>query len=339
MLLCSPLILLLALAFGLALEWCVGEPRRFHPLVGFGRWAKWLEQRLNPPWRYNTSMGIAMGFLSVLLLLAIPCGIYWVIHTLYLQYIQPHLLGSEAAILSATLNANLIGLVLLNGGALWFALGANSLLAHVRAIATPLLANDLPAARLALSMIVSRDCSQLNETEIAKGAIESNLENGADAIFSTLFWFMLLGGMGAIVHRLANTLDAMWGYRTPRLNCFGRCAARLDDVLNFIPARLTALSYTVLGQTRTAWQCWRSQAPRWDSPNAGPVMAAGAGALGIMLGGNAIYHGQIEQRTDLGAGPVPQAADIARSIVLVQKTLALWLLSCVVLLLIAHAIS
>ncbi|WP_348945141.1 adenosylcobinamide-phosphate synthase CbiB [Chitinibacter sp. FCG-7] len=335
MLLHSPLILLLALAFGLALEWCVGEPRRFHPLVGFGRWAKWLEQRLNPPCRYNTVTGIAMGALSVLLLLAIPCGLYWGIHALYLQYVQPHLLGSE----TATLSANLISLVLLNGAALWFALGANSLLVHVRAIATPLLANDLPAARIALSMIVSRDCSQLSDTEIAKGAIESNLENGADAIFSTLFWFVLLGGVGAILHRLANTLDAMWGYRTPRLNCFGRCAARLDDVLNFIPARLTALSYTVLGQTRTAWQCWCSQAPRWDSPNAGPVMAAGAGALGITLGGNAMYHGQIEQRTALGAGPAPQAADIARSIVLVKKTLALWLLSCVALLLIAHAIS
>jgi adenosylcobinamide-phosphate synthase len=327
LLLHSPLMLLLALAFGLALEWRIGEPRRFHPLVGFGGWVKRLEQRLNDFSRHSGYMGIALGSLSVLILVAIPCVVCGLVQIYLLR------LSAEYSTWGSTL------LVLLNGAALWFALGANSLLSHVRAIATPLIANDLPAARVALSMIVSRDCSQLNETEIAKGAIESNLENGADAIFSTLFWFMLLGGLGAIAHRLANTLDAMWGYRTPRFNYFGRCAARLDDVLNFIPARLTALSYAALGQTRPAWQCWRTQAPRWDSPNAGPVMAAGAGALGITLGGNALYHGQIEQRTDLGAGPVPQAGDIARSIMLVKKTLALWLLCCVALLLLAWVIG
>lgn len=327
MLLLSPLSLLLALAFGLVLEWRIGEPRRFHPLVGFGGGAKWLEQRLNHFICQSNYKGIVLGSFSVLILVAIPCVVYGLVQNYLLRLSADYFTWASAL------------LVLLNGAALWFALGANSLLSHVRAIAMPLIANDLPAARVALSMIVSRDCSQLNETEIAKGAIESNLENGADAIFSTLFWFMLLGGVGAIAHRLANTLDAMWGYRTPRFNYFGRCAARLDDVLNFIPARLTAISYVVLGQSRRAWQCWRKQAPHWDSPNAGPVMAAGAGALGITLGGDAIYHGQIEQRTDLGAGPAPQAADIARSIVLVKKTLALWLLCCVALLLLAWAIG
>jgi adenosylcobinamide-phosphate synthase len=128
-----------------------------------------------------------------------------------------------------------------------------------------------------------------------------------------------------VLYRLSNTLDAMWGYRNARYNEFGWAAARLDDVLNYLPARLTALSYTLLGNTRSAWSCWRRQAPCWDSPNAGPVMAAGAGALQVKLGGEAIYDGKLEQRPDLGCGKAAVPADISRAVALVQRTLYLWL--------------
>nr|WP_314901129.1 adenosylcobinamide-phosphate synthase CbiB [uncultured Deefgea sp.] len=303
MILLNPFDFLAALMFGLAIEWLFGEPRRWHLLVSFGRLANAVERAMN-----KGRMGIALGAISMMALVAIPIFIFIVLRIYF---------ANSAWIL--------------DGLALWFALGAKSLFAHVRAIARPLMCGDLPAARVALSMIVSRDCAQLTETEVAKGAIESNLENGADAIFATLFWFALFGGAGALLHRLSNTLDAMWGYRTPRFNEFGRFAARLDDVLNYIPARLVALSYALLGNARLALTAWRTQAPRWDSPNAGPVMAAGAGALSLTLGGNAIYHGQVEVRTPLGFGPAPQALDIERSLRLVQKTLALWLLSCVAL--------
>ena len=289
----------MALLLALLLELLCGEPRRYHPLVGFGRVATALEGRFN-----RGSMGIVVGALSYLALLAIPVGLF-----LLLQ----HLLASWAWLLDAW--------------ALWFALGAKSLFSHVRAIAAPLMLGDLPQARRALSFIVSRDCTALDEEGVAKGAIESTLENGADAIFASLFWFAVFGGVGVLIHRFTNTLDAMWGYRTPRFNHFGRCAARCDDLLNYIPARLTSLSYALLGQTACALRAWREQAGLHDSPNAGPVMAAGAGSLGLTLGGAAVYHGRIEPRPALGYGPAPGAADIERGLILVKTTMMVWIVS------------
>jgi adenosylcobinamide-phosphate synthase len=208
---------------------------------------------------------------------------------------------------------------------LYFTLGLHSLAAHTRPIATALNAKDLPTARAQLARVVSRDTAALDETGIARAAVETVLENGNDAVFATLFWFALAGAPGALAYRLVNTLDAMWGYKTPRFYAFGWAAARLDDALNYLPARLTALTYALFGKTRQALSCWHQQAPQWDSPNAGPVMAAGAGALDVQLGGAAIYHGQKEIRPQLGAGPAPVAADIDRALTLIHKGVWLWL--------------
>ena len=136
---------------------------------------------------------------------------------------------------------------------------------------------------------------------------------------------MLLGGTGAVLFRLANTLDAMWGYKNPRFLHFGWAAARIDDALNYIPARLTALSYALFGETKRALACWRRQAPVWESPNAGPVMSAGAGSLGLALGGAAIYHGQIEERPVLGEGRPARGTDVPRALSLVRRSILLWL--------------
>src|SRR6185437_4951986 len=111
--------------------------------------------------------------------------------------------------------------------------------------------------------------------------------------------------------------DAMWGYRTPRYLYFGWAAARFDDLLNLIPARLTALTYALAGETLAALRCWRRQGILWDSPNAGPVMAAGAGALRLRLGGGAYYDGEWCTRPELGEGAEPQRPDIARALRLV----------------------
>jgi len=288
----GPFAMPLAALAAVLLDRLLGEPSRFHPLVGFGSLASAIEKRLN---RCRISVGVLAWLLAVS-----P----WVALAFWLRPLAPFAID-----------------VLL----LYFALGAQSLCEHAEAIAKPLRDGHLEEARQRVGWIVSRETSALDESGVAKAGVESVLENGNDAIFGTLFWFALLGGPGALLFRLANTLDAMWGYRTERFNLFGRFAARFDDVLNWLPARFTALTYALLGQTRNALACWKAQAPGWESPNAGPVMSAGAGSLGVQCGGAAIYHGEVEIRPPLGNGPEPVAADLGRAITLIRRSLWLWL--------------
>ena len=293
-----PLTLALLLAAGIALDLLLGETRRWHPLVGFGRLANGLERRLNMG-RWRIARGTLAWMLAVLPLTA---GAIW-------------LCRLECA----------AGLAL-HACLLYLCLGLRSLRDHTLPIHDALAGDDLARARWLTSRIVSRDTADAGKTDLAKAGAESLLENGNDAVFGTLFWFLVGGAAGALLFRLANTLDAMWGYRNARFNLFGRVAARIDDVLNYLPARLTALSYALLspGGRLRALRCWRAQAPAWSSPNAGPVMASGAGALGISLGGPAIYEGQVEMRPALGTGPAPGAGDIRRAWRLVFHTTLLW---------------
>jgi len=281
---------------GVLLDRLLGEPRRCHPLVGFGRLADAAERffRAGAPGHPlgNRLSGLAAWLMIVAPFVALAA---WFAHP----------------VLDALL--------------LWLALGGKSLGEHARAVAAPLAAGDLATAREQVGMIVSRDTTQLDADGVATAAVESVLENGNDAVFGALFWFFVAGGAGALLFRLANTLDAMWGYKDARRVYFGWAAARIDDVLNYVPARLTALTYALLGDARGALACWREQAHAWESPNAGPVMAAGAGALKVGLGGTASYHGEIEVRPHLGSGAAPTAADIGRAVTLVERGQWLWL--------------
>lgn len=293
--------MVLGVALGLILDLILGETRRWHPLVGFGKFADAIEQRWNTP-----AAGRIKGALAWLLV------------------VLPLVVAAQFLLIWSAQFSVWLGLFL-HVVLLYFCLGLRSLYDHTAPIQQALQDGNLDQARCLTSYIVSRDTAQATEEDLAKAAVESVLENGCDAVFGTLFWFIVAGGAGALLYRLSNTLDAMWGYRTPRLLRFGCVAARVDDVLNFIPARLTALSYALLGKTRLAWQCWRTQAPSWPSPNAGPVMASGAGALGLALGGTASYDGVLEIRPPLGLGESARASDIRRAWTLVLRTSLLWL--------------
>jgi adenosylcobinamide-phosphate synthase len=283
---------------GVALDALLGEPRRWHPLVAFGRMADRIEQRFNSGGRGWRSHGVTAWVLAVIPLTILATALSW------LPYI-----GWLVDIL-----------------ALYCALGMRSLGEHVQPVADALRRQDLDEARTRVGYLVSRQTSELDATDVARAATESVLENGSDAVFAAIFWFAVAGAPGVVLYRLSNTLDAMWGYRNERFERFGWAAARIDDVLNYIPARLVALTYAVLGKTRAALRCWRQQAPHWDSPNAGPVMAAGAGALGVALGGPAIYHGELHERPQLGEGLPADADSIGRGRQLVQRGVWLWLL-------------
>ena len=280
---------------GATLDRLLGEPKRWHPLVGFGNVASAVEKSVN---RKGGSR--LVGLLAWSIVVLPPVLLAGFLCTLPLGWLLHPLL-------------------------LCFALGGRALEEHGERVAEDLDAGNLPAAREHVGWMVSRDTSALDETGVAKAAVESLLENGNDAVFGALFWFFMLGGPGALLFRLANTLDAMWGYRNERFLYFGAAAARLDDVLNYLPARLTALSYALFGATTRALACWRAQASHWDSPNAGPVMAAGAGALQVSLGGPAVYHGRLEVRPVLGEGRAPMALDIHRALMLVRRGQRLWL--------------
>jgi adenosylcobinamide-phosphate synthase len=283
---------------GVALDALLGEPKRNHPLVAFGRYAERIEQRFNSAGRGWRSHGVTAWFIAVVPLTLLITFFSW------LPYIG----------------------WLVEVAALYCALGLRSLGEHVEPVAQALRGDDLEEARRRVGYLVSRQTSELDATEVARAATESVLENGSDAVFAAIFWFAVLGAPGVVLYRLSNTLDAMWGYRNERFERFGWAAAKIDDLLNYIPARLVALTYAVLGKTRLALRCWRTQAPKWDSPNAGPVMAAGAGALGVELGGAAIYHGELHQRPQLGEGVPADANSIDRGWQLVQRGVWLWLL-------------
>lgn len=289
-----------ALLLGLLVDHIAGEPRRWHPLVGFGNAASALEQQFNAN---PETQGKLRGLICwVVLVLAPVIGVAWFV-----------------AELSGWL------LLVVNCWVVYFVVGLNSLAVHGRNVAQPLLAGDLADARQQLAMMVSRDTDSLTEQQVASATCESVLENGTDAVFAALLWFLVLGAPGAILYRMANTLDAMWGYKTDRYHEFGWSAARIDDVLNWLPARLTVLSYGLMGKFSSSIQCARQQGGLTESPNAGYVMAAGAGALGVSMGGAAAYHGEEHQRPKFGRGPAAEAIDIERAITLVQRSAVLWI--------------
>jgi adenosylcobinamide-phosphate synthase len=291
----TPFAVPITALLAVALDRLLGEPPRWHPLVGFGWLAQRVEASLYEAGRLRGAIAVALlvgGFALA-------------------AFLAHRSLGSWAWLLDVAL--------------LYLALGAASLGEHAAAVRRALDAGDLDAARRSVGRMVSRDTADMDETAVVRATLESVLENGCDAVFGALFWFFVAGAPGVVAYRLANTLDAMWGYKTDRYRHFGWAAARLDDLLNWIPARLTALTYVLLGKSGVAWRCWRNQAASWESPNAGSVMAAGAGGLGVQLGGPAIYHGRPESRSPLGAGREPVAADIGHATALVQRGIGLWL--------------
>jgi adenosylcobinamide-phosphate synthase len=277
------------LLLGTAVDQLVGDPRRGHPVASFGKTAGWLEEAM---WRDSRSAGVV--FAAVLVGATAAFGA---------------LLGRRhGSVLLATTAAGT-----------WVVLGGRSLVAEADAIDEHLRRGDLPAARVQLTHLVGRRTEGLDEAEIARATVESVAENTSDAVVAPLFWGAVAGLPGLFGYRAINTLDAMVGHHNARYEKFGWAAARLDDVANYAPARLTAVLTAAVaplagGGRRRTLVTARRDGRRHPSPNAGIAEAAFAGALGVRLGGRNDYGDRVEHRPLLGGdGTSPTRRDIARA--------------------------
>jgi adenosylcobinamide-phosphate synthase len=282
----------LGLALGAAADLALADPRRRHPVAGFGTAAAALERRV---WRDARAAGA--GYAAVLVAGAAGLG---------------------AAADRATRDRPALR-TLAVAAATWAVLGGTSLGRAATAMAGALDAGDLPAARALLPTLAGRDPSALGAGELARATVESVAENTSDAAVAPLFWGAVAGLPGLLGYRAVNTLDAMVGHRSPRYARFGWAAARLDDVANWVPARLTA-ALTVLcapvvgGSASGALRVWWRDGAAHPSPNAGRCEAALAGALGLRLGGRNVYGSRVEDRPSLGDGRPPGASDVRRAV-------------------------
>lgn len=279
------------LAAGYALDALFGDPRRFHPVAGYGRFAGALEHRLYRPDRRAGAVYAAVA-----------AGV-------------PVLAGVTAA---AVTRRRPVARAALVTAATWAVLGGTSLRREAAVLRSALRQGDVPAARRRLGHLCGRDPATLDEPELARAVVESVAENTSDAVVAPLFWGAVAGLPGLLGYRATNTLDAMVGHRSPRYVRFGTPAARLDDVLNLIPSRLTAVltvaaAPLVHGDRWRAWRVWRRDRNDHPSPNAGQCESAMAGALGVRLGGRNVYFGRLETRPLLGDGPPPEAGHIRRA--------------------------
>ena len=292
--------LTLTIILAVLLDYWLGEPKKHHPLVFFGHLANTIEKKLRHQ-KHSHFTQRTVGVIALLLLIIPITALIYIL--------------SQWSVVNTIISPII----------LYFCIAAYSLKLHSMNVVQALKTENIGLAKKRVGMIVSRQTENMNADDVRKATIESVLENGADAVFAPIFWFIIAGPAGAILYRLSNTLDAMWGYKNQQYIYFGWAAARFDDVLNWIPARLTALSYAILGQTKLAINCWKTQAHLLDSPNAGPVMTSGAGTLNLQLGGPAWYHGKLKNKVFFGTQNMPQNNDIKRANNLITHTIYLWI--------------
>lgn len=283
------------LLLGYTADRLLGDPRRWHPVAGFGAAAQALEARLYADTRARgvANAGILTGSAAVLGLAADRVA-------------RPSPLARAAVTAAAT----------------WVVLGGRSLERAAATVGRHLADGDLPAARSRLSHLAGRDTSALGPGEIARAVVESVAENTSDAVVAPLLWGALAGVPGLFGYRAANTLDAMVGHHNPRYERYGWGSARLDDLLNLPGARLAGLLTLAAGPSRAAaaWRVWRRDAARHPSPNAGVIEAAFAGSLGVRLGGTNIYYGdRVEHRAIMDGGRSPEPWDIRRATRLARR--------------------
>lgn len=281
-----------ALLAGFGADLVAGDPRRFHPVAGFGRAAAALERTAYAPSRLRGA--VVTG--------ALVAGAAVIAEALA-RAATRHGPGGRPAVTAIVT---------------WAALGGRSLRREARRMAALIDSDRLPEARAELRSLCGRDAGELDGPGLCRAVLESVAENTSDAVVGALLWGAVAGPAGVAAYRAANTLDAMFGHRSERYEDFGWAAATLDDVLSWPAARLAAAvtaaaAPLVGGSPGLTLATARGFGRAHPSPNAGRIESAFAGALGVRLGGPLSYHGHTDDRPYLGAGPSPGVRDIRRA--------------------------
>ncbi|HEX7852769.1 MAG TPA: adenosylcobinamide-phosphate synthase CbiB [Sphingobium sp.] len=278
-----------------------------HPVGGFARIITACETRWNRP-EFSDKSRRALGVVTVLILLGVAGGGGWLVQSLLLHWLGP---------------VGWVGVALLA----FPGLAQRSLFDHVRPVRQALAAGNLPGARRAVGMIVGRDTAALDEPGVARAAIESLAESFCDGVAAPFFWLLLLGLPGLWAYKAINTADSLIGHYEIRWRAFGWAAARTDDGLNLIPARLGGAILCLVGFG--GWRVMLRDASKHASPNAGWTEAAMAGVLGLRLAGPVVYDGAAHDKAWIGDGrSEADARDISRALSLyVRACLALWIVA------------
>lgn len=278
-----------------ALDLLLGDPRWLpHPVRGIGRLAVWFEAVARALFGSTRTAGV----LAALGVYLVTGGIAW---------------GAiQLAAAASPWAGDVVSIIII-----YTTVAARDLARHSMAVFRPLVAGNLVEARRCVGAIVGRDTEQLDEAGVARAAVESVAESTVDGVTAPLFFAIVAGPVGAIVYRAINTLDSMFGHQDERYGRFGWAAARIDDLANYVPARLTAplicLAALLLRlRPRLAWQTLRRDGRKHTSPNAGLTEAAMAGALGVQLGGANYYDGQLLDKPTIGQAVVPLSAQHIR---------------------------
>ncbi|MEE8715801.1 MAG: adenosylcobinamide-phosphate synthase CbiB [Coriobacteriales bacterium] len=291
----------LCVVCGFLLDLALGDPRWMpHPVVAMGRSVTWLERHLRPRFPDTPGGQLAAGAVVAVVVPAASCAL-------------------AAGVLCACELASHALRVAVEAFMCYQLLATHELWRQTMLVRAALLRGDLAGARRAVSMVVGRDTDALDEAGVARAAVETVAENASDGVVAPLLYMVVAGAPGAMLYKAINTLDSMIGYDDERYRYFGRVAARVDDVANWVPARLTALCMVVVAPVvglsgRGAWRVWRRDRRRHASPNSAQGESAMAGALGVRLGGGATYGGVLVSRPTLGdPGRPVEADDIARA--------------------------
>ena len=268
------LILILPLLLGWLLDFIFGDPARLpHPVVWFGKMISWGEHRLNKG-RHRMAKGAVMAVFLIFLVFFFVWGLKRLIPNTMLWLILDTII-------------------------IFYCLAGTTLIREVREVFLAL-DRSLDEGRKQVARIVGRDTSQLSAQEVRTAALETLAENLSDGVIAPLFWFALLGTPGMLAYKMVNTLDSMVGYRTERYKDFGCWAARIDDVANYIPARLTALLMVIASGKLSLFKFVWKNGSKHASPNSGYPEAALAGILNCRFGGPHYYFGELFDKPYIG---------------------------------------